>query len=106
MRGETKDIINDKLSNVYEQIKENKEYLTKFVKICLYIREPRKGKGERMVFYNIIEWMWTNNNKVSKYLINNLSIFGSYVDFCNLYKLSTIYELKQYLVEILLYFWK
>jgi len=100
MRGESTDRINEKLSNVYRQIKLNKEYMIKLLKLCLYIREPRKGKGERLVFYNIVQWMWTNEIKVAKYIINNLCNFGSYIDFCNLYQLSTSSELKQYLVEV------
>jgi hypothetical protein len=100
MRGESSDIVTEKLSNVYQQIKSNKEYMVKLLKLCLYLREPRKGKGERLVFYNIVQWMWVNDNKVAKYMINNLSNFGSYIDFCNLYKLSTSAELKYYLVEV------
>ena len=100
MRGEITDRINEKLSNVYQQIKSNKEYMIKLLKLCLYMREPRKGKGERSVFYNMVHWMWTNDNKIAKYMINQISNFGSYVDFCNLYQLSSLTELKQYLVEV------
>jgi hypothetical protein len=100
MRGEITDRINEKLSNVYQQIKSNKEYMIKLLKLCLYMREPRKGKGERSIFYNMVQWMWTNENKIAKYMINQISNFGSYVDFCNLYQLSISFELKQYLVEV------
>jgi len=99
MRNSSMQVINEKMTNVYQQIKFNKEYLIKLLKICLYLREPRQGKGERLVFYTIVQWMWINDNKIAKFMIENLSNFGSYIDFCNLYNLSTLPELKKYLVK-------
>ena len=107
MRKETKESVYEKLTKVnvvLNQIKNDKDlytkYFTNFIKICLFMREPRQGKGERLISYYIIQWMWENNNNVGKFMIDQLGNFGSYVDLCQLYYMSSNASLKEYLVEV------
>lgn len=100
MRGESQSVIELKISKAYTSINKNKIFMIKFVKLCLFMREPRKGKGERMIFYRIVDWFWKNDNNIAKYLIKRIHEFGCYTDYCKLYELTTSPTLKDHLVEI------
>lgn len=105
VRGESSSSIHSKLNNLKQLIEaasvENRVlYLTKLIKITLYLREPRKGKGERDLFYTIVQWMWTNYNTCAEFIVKNLNTFGYWGDYTKLYELSDNQELKNLCVEI------
>lgn len=33
------------------------------LKIMLYVRDCEKGKGERLIFYQMVQWLWNNGNQ-------------------------------------------
>jgi hypothetical protein len=105
MRGESSDNINnilERLKNILETNRENKTNfkvnLVKLIKICLYIREPRAGKGERTIFYHIINWMWNNYVDIAKFMIMTLKDFGYWGDFSQLHTIATCKDMKSFLV--------
>jgi hypothetical protein len=110
MRSDNTEKINRKLDkvnnviNTLDRVLEKEkyiDYMTKFIKICLFMREPRKGKGEKKIFYDIIIWFWKNYNNVGRFFINHLKDFGYFADLCNLYNLGeNNNEIKKYLVEV------
>jgi hypothetical protein len=90
-----------KLKTIIETNSNTKaENLKKLIKISLYIRNPRHGKGERDIFYNILEWMWENYQEIAKFMINVIKDFGYWGDFSHLYEISSSTIMKEYLVEL------
>lgn len=98
----------DKLMNIIQSnllsYDKKKEYLIKLLKISLFIREPRKGKGERDVFYNIIEYLYTLNTNFSKKiattLIDLIKEFGYYKDYNNIYTKTQHNDIKEQIINI------
>ena len=79
------------LNNIIRKTEDNnikKEYLLKLVKMCLFIREHRKGKGLRKVFYQIINWMWFEYKDITKFLIDSIKDFGYFGDFSQLFEMN------------------
>jgi hypothetical protein len=65
-----------------------KEYLVKLVKMCLFLRECRKGKGLRKVFYHIVNWMWFEYKDIAKFMIELIKDFGYFGDFSQLFEMN------------------
>ncbi len=79
------------LNNIIRKTNDNnarKEYLVKLVKMCLFIRECRKGKGLRKTFYHIINWMWIEYRDIAKFMINSIKDFGYFGDFSQLFEMN------------------
>ncbi len=99
VRGHNKSDIIEKLNNLKTLI-ENQEvnikndYLMKLIKITLFLREPRKGKGERDLFYTIFLWLWDNYNQHAKLILINLHDFGYWGDYTKIFELTNNSELK------------
>ena len=59
------------------------KYLTDLMKITLFLREPRKGKGEKKLFYDIVEHLYSFDG-VYRYmalrLISLINDFGYFKD--------------------------
>jgi hypothetical protein len=109
MRDTQKDKIIDilnRLVNIIDSklISENKrkEFLIKLLKISLFIREPRKGKGERDIFYHIINYLYELNGDYRKLAITMIEMienFGYFKDYNNLFINTQNVDLKKYLLE-------
>ena len=105
VRGQNSVSIIDKLNSLKNLIEKHSEtiqheYLVKLVKISLFLREPRKGKGERDLFYTIVQWLWIHYNSYARLIMNNLHDFGYWGDYTKLFELSTDEELKTLCVNI------
>jgi len=105
VRGQNIQSIIEKLNTIKTFIDKQSEtvqneYLIKLVKITLFLREPRKGKGERDLFYTIVQWLWTNYNSYARVIMYNLHDFGYWGDYTKLFELSTDEELKSLCVNI------
>ena len=108
VRGESKESI-EKILNHLESIIDsliridlNKsiECMTKLIKITLFLREPRSGKGERMLFYHIVNWLWFHYDDMAKFILEAIKDFGYWGDFIHLYEMSTNADLKSFIVEL------
>ena len=104
VRGESQESIFNILNKLKSIIETNSntkpENLKKLIKISLYLRNPRHGKGERDIFYNILEWMWGNYQEIAKFMINVIKDFGYWGDFSHLYEKTSTTSLKEHLVEL------
>jgi hypothetical protein len=115
----------EKISEVLERLiyiidstlitkEKQKEFFIKLLKISLFIRNPRKGKGEKQVFYNIIKCLYqiykshqyhSNLYKTDKYqtivftMIDVLGDFGYYRDYNNLYMQIEDATFRNYLLQ-------
>ena len=79
------------LNNIIIEVKDDiikKEYLTKLVKICMFLRENRKGKGLRKTYYHIINWMWIEYKDIAKFMIDSIKDFGYFGDFSQLFEMN------------------
>jgi hypothetical protein len=99
--------INEKLYNIIRIINEidNKDtktdYLNKLVKVILFTRQPRKGKGEKMIFYNIVMHLWNTNKNIAEKLIDSIPLFGCWNDYNKIFKLTDDNELKEKIINIM-----
>jgi hypothetical protein len=108
VRGESSDNITGILERLKNIIDSNKmtnnttfeSNLVKLIKVTLYTREPRSGKGERTIFYHILNWMWDNYLDAGKFIITVLQDFGYWGDFSQLFSLTLSNEMKSFLVEL------
>jgi len=109
MRGATyeqvAEILN-KLSNIIDSNllsqEKRKEYLIKIMKMSLFIRNPRKGKGEKQVFYYIIEHLYSLENSLKQlvsHLIGFTSEFGYYKDLNNIYIQTKFDDIKSHILQ-------
>ena len=97
MRGSTQENIKDILDKVKNICDSNllshelrKEYLINLLKVVLYIREPRKGKGEKLVFYYCVEYLYELNGvykSIAETCIKLIGNFGYYKDLNQMYLL-------------------
>ncbi len=69
MRGATYEQVSEIINKLLNIIDSNllseekrKEFLIKLLKISLFIRNPRQGKGEKQVFYYIIEHLYSRKD--------------------------------------------
>ena len=76
------------------------EYFGDVIKMSLFIREPRSGKGERDIFYNIVYYMWNNYPKVCNFMVNNLQHYGYWGDFNRLYNFTENNKFRELLVKV------
>jgi hypothetical protein len=108
MRGSTEtqvtDIL-DRLINILESKllseEKRKENLIKLLKISLFIREPRKGKGEKQVFYYIVQYLFNHTNEykqMAKIMLDYIGEFGYYKDYNNIYENMDNPELRDYII--------
>jgi len=110
MRNSSKEQISDILSRLMNIVdskliteEKRKEFLIKILKLSLFIRNPRSGKGEKQVFYNIVEYLYSTGGvykKMSLKMIDLISEFGYYKDYNNLYIQTSHQEIKDYIIEI------
>ena len=100
MRNSSEPDVTIKLNNL-KPLLTSQERLIKLVKLVLYMRQPRAGKGEKLVFYYMLQWFWVNYNSVGKFIVNHLGDFGYYGDFEKLYELYPNNDFRQYLVTVL-----
>lgn len=110
MRDSSREQISDilsKLINITESKliseEKRKEFLIKILKLSLFIRNPRSGKGEKQVFYNIINHTYEYGGIYKKMcfkMIDLISEFGYYKDYNNLYIQTSHQEIKNYIIDI------
>ncbi len=107
VRGENSESIIDKLNKfvsaldkVSDDIK--KEYQIKLFKLVLFIRQPRKGKGEKDIFYSIIEHLYSLDvyKKFTENLVKLVGNFGYYKDWNHIYEKTLHSELKSFTVDL------
>ena len=108
MRGATEEKISeilDRLTNIIDSnlidTDKKKEFLIKLLKISLFIRNPRKGKGEKQVFYNIVKYLYQLDGyqQFVFAMIDVLGDFGYYKDYNNLYVQIDDTLFRDYLIE-------
>ncbi len=98
--------LNDKLEQILSMInsstetEEKKVYFERFIKTVLFIRQPRKGKGERKLFQDTVKYLWVKNQPVAEYIISLIPEFGCFDDLNHLYDLD-IMGLNRYLVKMM-----
>jgi len=109
MRGSSKEQISllfARLCNIIDSttnIEQRNEYLISLLKITLFIRQPRKGKGERRLFYNILEILYSLNGNYRKIFYKCLDLipqFGYFKDFNNLYVQLPYDDVKKYIIKL------
>jgi hypothetical protein len=110
MRGSTEEQIIDILNRLHTILESNllspekrKEFLVNLLKITLFIREPRSGKGERQIFYKVIEYLFFYGGDYKKMcfkILDLLGEFGYYKDYNNIYTLTSYQELKYYIIDL------
>ena len=107
VRGEDVDSIKEKINKfvlAIDKVEENvrKEYQIKLFKLILFIRQPRKGKGEKDIFYSIVEHLFSLDvyKKFTKKLIELAGEFGYYKDWNHIYVKTSHSELKTFVVDL------
>jgi hypothetical protein len=102
---DVKNILNRQLgvleSNLLSSEK-RKENLIKLLKVSLFIRNPRKGKGEKQIFYYIIEHLYSldgDYQKMAKTILDLIGEFGYYKDYNNIYMKTQINDIKSYIID-------
>ena len=108
MRGSTEKQITDILDRLINILESNllsdqkrKENLIKLLKISLFIREPRKGKGEKQIFYYIVRYLFNQSEdykKIAKFMLDYIGEFGYYKDYNNIYENTDNPELRDYII--------
>jgi len=109
LRASTKEQIAEileRLLNITESnlitAEKRKEFLIKILKLTLFIRNPRSGKGEKQLFYNIIEELFSYNQDYQKIVFKILDLigeFGYYKDYNNIYMQTSFQVIKNYIVQ-------
>ena len=109
MRGSTQQQISDILDRLHNIIEsklisedKRKEFVIKLLKISLFIRNPRSGKGERQVFYYIIDKLYSYEDDYKKIVFKMLDLlgqFGYYKDYNNIYMQTSYQEIKDYIIN-------
>ena len=67
----------DKIFDMIDKSSEHKKlFIVYFVKIALFIRNPRKGRGEKKIFHDIVHYTWNRNEKIGKILVDLTPEFG------------------------------
>ena len=80
-----------------------KESLIKILKLSLFIRNPRSGKGEKQVFYHIVEHLYSSGEAYKKMcfkLLDLINEFGYYKDYNNIYAQTSHNEVKDYIINL------
>jgi hypothetical protein len=88
----------DKLSNLLTNM-DNVENRVDLIKTLLFIRNPRKGKGEKKIFYDSVLYLWNTNRKISELLLELTPQFGYWNDFNYFYK-NGDNDIKKYVINI------
>jgi len=107
VRGENSESIIDKLNKFVSAIDKvsddvKKDYQVKLFKLILFIRQPRKGKGEKDIFYSIIEHLFSLDyyKGFAKNIIKLVGDFGYYKDLNHIYEKTSHTELKSFTVDL------
>jgi len=87
----------DKLSNLDNL--DNHNNRVDLIKTLLFMRNPRKGKGEKKLFYDSVIYLWNINRKISELLLDLTPEFGSWNDF-NYYYTNGDNDLKKYVIKM------
>lgn len=68
----------------------------------LFLRQPRKGKGEKDIFYQIIEHLFSlaEYKKITEKLVELAGEFGYYKDWNQIYDKTSHAELKSFVVDL------
>ena len=110
MRGATYEQVSEIINKLLNIIDSNllseekrKEFLIKILKISLFIRNPRQGKGEKQVFYHIIEHLYSRKDSkavfIVEHLINFINDFGYYKDLNNIYTQTKFDDIKNHILQ-------
>jgi hypothetical protein len=109
MRGSDKQLIYTILddlksicdSNLLDSNKRN-EYLIQLLKVVLFLRQPRKGKGEKMLFYVCVEYLYEAGGSykiLAETAIKLCGDFGYYKDLNQMWKLFTSFGAKDFILN-------
>jgi hypothetical protein len=105
-KGEISEILNRLINIVESKLiskEKRKEFLIKILKLSLFIRNPRSGKGEKQIFYHIIDHLYSSGEAYKKMcfkMLDLLSEFGYYKDYNNIYVQTNHQEIKDYILNI------
>ena len=109
MRSSTEEDVKNILNRIVNVLESNllsseqrKQNLIKLLKVSLFIRNPRKGKGEKQIFYYIIEDLYSLNGdyqKMAKTILDLIGEFGYYKDYNNIYMKTQINDIKSYIID-------
>jgi hypothetical protein len=91
MRGDSVDTIQNRINAILELAiaSNNIVSLQQLCLVTLFIRNPRKGKGEKVLSYHAILHLWNRLPQVVEFLLPLLgSKFGYWKDMCHLFDLS------------------
>ena len=109
MRSSTEEDVKNILNRIVNVLESNllsseqrKQNLIKLLKVSLFIRNPRKGKGEKQIFYYIIEHLYSLNGdyqKMAKTILDLIGEFGYYKDYNNIYMKTQINDIKSYIID-------
>jgi len=107
VRGESADRIVEilnKMVNTLELVSEDKkkDYQIRLFKLILFMRQPRKGKGEKDIFYSIIEHLFSlpSYKKFTEKLVELVGDFGYYKDWNLIYEKTKHVELKTFIIDL------
>ena len=107
VRGENVDSIKEKLNKFVSAVNKvsddvKKDYQIKLFKLILFIRQPRKGKGEKDIVYTMIEHLFSLDvyKGFAKNVVKLLGEFGYYKDWNHLYQKTAHSELKTFVVDL------
>ena len=110
MRNSSRDNIRTIIDNIRNIIDSNllsdnlrKEFLIKLLKVVLYLREPRKGKGEKLVFYYCVEYLYelSGSYKVlAETCIRLIGEFGYFKDLNQMYVLFKNTEFNNFISNL------
>jgi len=107
VRGESVDRIVEilnKMVRTLELVSEDKkkDYQIRLFKLILFMRQPRKGKGEKDIFYSIIEHLFSlpSYKKFTEKLVELVGDFGYYKDWNLIYEKTKHVELKTFIIDL------
>jgi hypothetical protein len=107
MRGEDDINIINKISSILEpyinkeklDINTRVNDLLKLTLLIIHIRDPRNGKGERKIFYTIMNYYWSKMPNTTKTLLPLLGSFGYWKDLVNIWEQTEHLDLKQNIIQ-------
>ena len=78
------------------------KYLTDLLKITLFLREPRKGKGEKKLFYDIIVHLYSLDGPYRSIALKSIELisdFGYFKDLNHIYEQTTNENIRVYIIN-------
>jgi hypothetical protein len=96
MRGTPDDTIRDVVNTFLESSirSKNETAIQELFLLCLFIRDPRKGKGERSIIYTALLELYEYFPETTQFIIYHLKDYGYWGDFEKLWTLSKNNKLK------------